>query len=272
MDAEDTESGACTNVCHTKKNDISRPHFCGPYASLRKTYVPPALGIAAPSSDHTNASKVASSAPPSHASKHCGPPICRITMALTTNGPMPTISIMLSATASFSPRPRSSPSPAGTGKDAGSAVVRTPPASLLTSSRKFIGPPRIANAPQTSYSAPDPFPLHFLDAFTNASQRPHPPCATLPPCLRIVDSPQGFRGSCSDGAAAPLHIFSGEFAEHVAQSGRVNRWRGSSRPLLCAAPRRSRNELSNCRSLQRRRRPRANRQRRRLLAGSRLPS
>src|SRR6266567_4451569 len=89
MDADATESGACTNVCHTNKNDISRPHRSGPYASRRKTYVPPAFGIAAPSSDHTKASSVARSAPASHAMRACGPPIARITRELTTNGQFP---------------------------------------------------------------------------------------------------------------------------------------------------------------------------------------
>ena len=37
----------------------------------------------------------------------CGPPMALMTRELTTNGPMPTISIMLRATASFKPRPRS---------------------------------------------------------------------------------------------------------------------------------------------------------------------
>src|SRR5579871_4725695 len=100
------------NVCHTNRNDISRPHFPGPYASRRKTYVPPAFGIAAPSSLQTHASSIAIAAPATHASIACGPPIALITSELTTNGPMPTISIMLSATASFSPSPRSSCSPA----------------------------------------------------------------------------------------------------------------------------------------------------------------
>src|SRR5713101_449406 len=109
IDADATESGACTSVCHTNKKDINRPHRCGPYASRKKTYVPPAFGIAAPSSDHTKASSVARSAPASHAIKACGPPMARITRELTTNGPMPTISIMFRATASFRPRPRSRP-------------------------------------------------------------------------------------------------------------------------------------------------------------------
>src|SRR6267142_2593684 len=127
IDADATESGACTNVCQTNKNDINRPHRSGPYASRKKTYVPPAFGIAAPSSDHTNASSVARSAPASHAMSACGPPIARITRELTTNGPMPTISIMFSATASLSPRPRS----------------RAPFSVLFPG---VIGPPRIANA------------------------------------------------------------------------------------------------------------------------------
>src|SRR5438309_3651762 len=29
IEAEATESGACTSVCQTNKNDISRPHFSG---------------------------------------------------------------------------------------------------------------------------------------------------------------------------------------------------------------------------------------------------
>src|SRR5271155_5321787 len=60
---------------------------------------------------------------------------------------MPTISIMFRATASFSPSPRSSPS------SGGFAVGRAASAWLFTSSREFIGPPRIANAQQTSYCA-----------------------------------------------------------------------------------------------------------------------
>src|ERR1700756_4186502 len=103
------DSGACTKVCHTNRNAIKRPQRNGPYASRKNTYEPPAFGIAAPSSDHTNASSVASTAPPNHASSACGPPISRITIPLTTNGPIPTISIMLSATASFNPSPRSRP-------------------------------------------------------------------------------------------------------------------------------------------------------------------
>jgi len=57
----------------------------------------------------------------------CGPPIARITRELTTNGPIPTISIMFSATASFRPSPRS----------------RVVPVALLF---VFTGPPRITNA------------------------------------------------------------------------------------------------------------------------------
>ena len=37
IDADATESGACTNVCQTNKNDISRPQRSGPYASRRNT-------------------------------------------------------------------------------------------------------------------------------------------------------------------------------------------------------------------------------------------
>src|SRR5271165_3403786 len=63
--------------------------------------------MAAPSSDHTKPSNVANTAPASQAMSACGPPMARMTSELTTNGPMPTISIMLRATASFNPRPRS---------------------------------------------------------------------------------------------------------------------------------------------------------------------
>src|SRR5258707_496936 len=65
--------------------------------------------MAAPSSAHTKPSRTASTAPPTHANSACGPPIALITRELTTNGPIPTISIMFRATASFRPRPRSSP-------------------------------------------------------------------------------------------------------------------------------------------------------------------
>ena len=55
----------------------------------------------------TNPSRVARRAPASQAMRACGPPMALMTRELTTKGPMPTISIMLSATASFKPRPRS---------------------------------------------------------------------------------------------------------------------------------------------------------------------
>src|ERR1700751_2097241 len=64
--------------------------------------------MAAPSSDQTKPSRVARSAPASQAMRACGPPMALMTSELTTKGPMPTISIMLRATASFRPRPRSS--------------------------------------------------------------------------------------------------------------------------------------------------------------------
>src|SRR5260370_22548910 len=51
IEADATDSGACTSVCHTNKKDINRPHRSGPYASLRKTNVPPSFGIAPPHSD-----------------------------------------------------------------------------------------------------------------------------------------------------------------------------------------------------------------------------
>src|SRR5258708_7263678 len=63
--------------------------------------------MAAPSSDQTNPSRVARRAPASQAMRACGPPMALMTRELTTNGPMPTISIMLRATASLRPRPRS---------------------------------------------------------------------------------------------------------------------------------------------------------------------
>src|SRR5579859_2654348 len=63
--------------------------------------------MAAPSSDQTKPSSTASTAPPSQANKACGPPMALITSELTTNGPMPTISIMFRATASLRPSPRS---------------------------------------------------------------------------------------------------------------------------------------------------------------------
>src|SRR5258705_1968271 len=63
--------------------------------------------MAAPSSDQTKPSRVARRAPASQAMRACGPPMALMTSELTTNGPMPTISIMLRATASLRPRPRS---------------------------------------------------------------------------------------------------------------------------------------------------------------------
>src|SRR5258708_33690905 len=63
--------------------------------------------MAAPGADRTNPSRVARRAPASKAMRACGPPMALMTRELTTNGPMPTISIMLRATASLRPRPRS---------------------------------------------------------------------------------------------------------------------------------------------------------------------
>src|SRR5277367_6896725 len=63
--------------------------------------------MAAPSSDQTKPSRVARNAPASQAIRACGPPMALMTRELTTKGPIPTISIMFSATASFRPRPRS---------------------------------------------------------------------------------------------------------------------------------------------------------------------
>src|SRR5690348_3431864 len=98
--------------------------------------------MAAPSSDHTNASKIARTAPATQARMAWGPPIALITKAVTTNGPMPTISIMLSATASFRPRPRSRPV-------RGSEAVLFALAKGAESS-VFSTPQRIANADGTS--------------------------------------------------------------------------------------------------------------------------
>src|SRR5512133_3635754 len=69
------ESGAVSNVIQTNRKLIIWPMRRGPNASRRYTYDPPAPGIAAPNSAHTAPSHTASSAPTSHPTSACGPPI-----------------------------------------------------------------------------------------------------------------------------------------------------------------------------------------------------
>ena len=71
--------------------------------------MPPAPGIAAPSSAHTSPSTSASSAPTIHPNTACGPPSAAIISGIVTNGPIPHIWVMLIATAVRRPIPCSKP-------------------------------------------------------------------------------------------------------------------------------------------------------------------
>ncbi len=55
--------------------------------------------MAAPSSAQTNPSAITSSAPAIHPSSACGPPIAATNSGIVTNGPMPHICVMFTATA-----------------------------------------------------------------------------------------------------------------------------------------------------------------------------
>src|SRR5271170_906553 len=100
------ERGAEKETCQINRNEISRPHFCGPYISRKYRYDPPDAGSAAPNSADTSPSHTASSAPAIHPSSACGPPIALTTNGMVMNGPTPIMSIMFSAVADHSPIPR----------------------------------------------------------------------------------------------------------------------------------------------------------------------
>src|SRR3954467_9547500 len=102
-------SGIVTTGVHTNRNGMSRPlRYWN--ASRRYRYVPPAPGIAAPSSAQTSPSASARSAPRIHPKTACGPPSVAIISGIVTNGPIPHICVMLSAIAERRPRLRSKPS------------------------------------------------------------------------------------------------------------------------------------------------------------------
>src|SRR3989344_9054801 len=79
--------------------------------------------MAAPSCAHTSPSQSASSAPTIQPSIACGPPMAPTMSGMVMNGPTPTMSIMLSAVASFRPSPRTSFSSPGRGASALSRVA-----------------------------------------------------------------------------------------------------------------------------------------------------
>src|ERR1700719_1663296 len=64
--------------------------------------------MASPMSAQTQPSTSASAAPTTQTRMHCGPFMARMMKGMTTNGPMPTMNVMLSDVASSRPRPRSS--------------------------------------------------------------------------------------------------------------------------------------------------------------------
>src|SRR3990172_389973 len=78
--------------------------------------------MAAPSCAHTSPSQSASSAPTNQPSIACGPPMAPTMSGMVMKGPTPTMSIMLSAVASFRPSPRTSFSSPGRGAPAWSRV------------------------------------------------------------------------------------------------------------------------------------------------------
>ena len=64
--------------------------------------------MAAPSSAQTSPSQIASTAPSTHPSIACGPPITVTISGIVINGPTPIMSIMFSAVAEPRPMPRTS--------------------------------------------------------------------------------------------------------------------------------------------------------------------
>ena len=71
-------------------------------------YVPPAPGMAAPSSAQTRPSARATIAPMIQPNIACGPPMVATMTGIVTNGPMPHICVMLIAVACTGPILRSS--------------------------------------------------------------------------------------------------------------------------------------------------------------------
>src|SRR4051794_28131818 len=104
----DMISGIVNIAVHTNRNGMRRPlRYWN--ASRRYRYVPPAPGIAAPSSAHTSPSTSASTAPTIQPNTACGPPSAAIISGMVTNGPIPHICVMLTATAWRRPNLRSKP-------------------------------------------------------------------------------------------------------------------------------------------------------------------
>src|ERR1700675_3981905 len=151
MAPEAITSGAWIKVCQTKRKDIRRPHFWGPYASRKKTKLPPATGRAAPNSSPPKPSSNASTAPAVQASKAWGPPMARMTSGLTTKGPMPIMSIMFRATASFRPKPRTRPGSCCVALRGDELVFVLAPVAGPGYCGGVIGPQRIANGQHDSY-------------------------------------------------------------------------------------------------------------------------
>src|ERR1035441_8193999 len=100
------DSGAENETCQINRNEISRPHFFGPYISVRQRHDQPDAGRAAPNSADTSPSHTASSAPATQPSSACGPPMALTTSGMVMNGPTPIMSIMFSEVALHSPMPR----------------------------------------------------------------------------------------------------------------------------------------------------------------------
>src|SRR6266849_6427005 len=65
--------------------------------------------MAVASSLQTMPSQMERMVPASHPSMHCGPPMAAMMRGMGTNGPKPTMLVMLSAVASSRPRPRTRP-------------------------------------------------------------------------------------------------------------------------------------------------------------------
>ena len=114
MQPDAIESGAEKQIWKRKRNEITRPYR--PYACRRNTYEPPEPGSSAASSAVTSPSLIASRPPRIHASIPRPPPIALKMKGIVMNGPIPTMSIMLSATPRQRPISRWSAG-AGAGED-----------------------------------------------------------------------------------------------------------------------------------------------------------
>ena len=92
--------------CQMNRNGSNRPRRVPAKATLKYSSVPPDEGMADASSAQTMPSQMASTAPRTHPSIACGPPIEARISGMVRNGPTPTMYDMFMAVACHKPKPR----------------------------------------------------------------------------------------------------------------------------------------------------------------------